>query len=197
MPVARINNQLICFIHIPKTGGSSIEKYLSEHGLISFFRKIGPPLVPCSPHHFHAELLQKFFASDLFDWSFMVVRHPAERLLSQYRYQTRKPNLIRNNLSFSMWLRYVLARRRINPYYRDNHFRPQHEFEAFGAEVFHLEDGLEEPIKKLNSLVGLPEEMGAVWANQTKPRDVDVSPSDRDLIFRVYREDFIRYGYEM
>ena len=186
MPVAQINNKLILFIHIPKTGGSSIEKHLKKHSPLSLYGQMGPPTIPCSSRHFHGALLQDLFADTVFDWSFMVVRHPLRRLLSQYRYrardepltrstvadevcgsrasevgsigwiggersdapvrsiakhpahdrliaelstyQTRKPNPVRNNLPFSVWLRYVLARRRINPYYRDNHFRPQHEF---------------------------------------------------------------------
>ena len=197
MPISRINNKLICFIHIPKTGGSSLEKHLQAHGPLSFFGAIGPPQVPCSPRHFHGELLREFFDASVFDWSFMVVRHPVERMLSQYRYQTRKRNILRDRLSFSMWLRYVLARRRRNPYYRDNHFRPQHEFEVFGADVFRLEDGLEAPINQLNRRVGLPELDDAAWANQTTPKEVDVSAADRDLIFRAYRDDFSRYGYEL
>ena len=87
----------------------------------------------------------------------MMVRHPLKRLLSQYRYQTRKPNPVRNRLPFSVWLRYVLLRRRLNPYYRDNHFRPQHEFEVPGVDVFRLEDGLAAPLACLNKLTGVNE----------------------------------------
>ena len=77
----------------------------------------------------------EFFVDTVFDGFFMVVRHPVERLLSQYRYQTRKANPIQDRMSFFFWLRYVLLRRRINLYYRVNHFRLPHEFEAFGADV--------------------------------------------------------------
>lgn len=198
MPVARINHKLILFIHIPKAGGSSIEKHLTKHGPLSFYGQMGPPTIPCSSRHFHGELLSDLFAESAFDWAFMVVRHPLERLLSQYRYQTRKPNPIRNRLSFSVWLRYVLLRRRINPYYRDNHFRPQHEFEVFGADVFRLEDGLDVPIEQLNKLVEMVEESTtAPWANQTARKDVKITAKDKALIFKTYKEDFLRYGYEM
>ena len=170
MPIAQINNKLILFIHIPKTGGSSIENHLAKHSPLSFYGQMGPPMIPCSSRHFHGELLSDLFAKPVFDWTFMVVRHPLERLLSQYRYQTRKPNLVQNNLPFSIWLRYALLRRRTNPYYRDNHFRPQHEFEAFGADIFRLEDGLEAPLEQLNKLTGLNETDDVAWTNKTNPK---------------------------
>jgi len=197
MPIARINNKLILFIHVPKTGGSSIEKHLAKHSPLSLYGQMGPPTIPCSSRHFHGAVLTDLFAETVFDWSFMIVRHPLKRLLSQYRYQTRKPNIIRNNLSFSIWLRYVLLRRRINPYYRDNHFRPQHEFEAFGAEVFRLEDGLEAPLTRLGELAGLADAEQVPWSNKTALKDIKITPADKALIFNVYREDFLRYGYEL
>jgi len=197
MPIARINNKLILFIHVPKTGGSSIEKHLERHSPLSFYGQIGPPIIPCSSRHFHGELLTDLFPDTVFDWSFMMVRHPLKRILSQYRYQTRKPSPVWNQVSFSIWLRYILHRQRINPYYRDNHFRPQHEFEAFGAEVFRLEDGLAAPLGRLNALTGVDETDDVIWANQTAQKDVKITTEDRALIFKTYKEDFHRYGYEL
>ncbi len=196
MPIARINKKLILFIHVPKTGGSSIEKHLAKHSPLSLYGQMGPPTIPCSSRHFHGAVLTDLFSGTVFDWAFMVVRHPLERLLSQYRYQTRKPNPIRNNLPFSVWLRYVLLRQRITPYYRDNHFRPQHEFEAFGADVFRLEEGLAAPLEQLNKRIGVEDSKAVVWVNKTASKDVKVTPEDRELIFSVYKEDFLRYGYE-
>ena len=197
VPVAKINDKLVLFVHVPKTGGSSVVSHLSSLGELSLYGQIGRPDLPCSPRHFHAKLLEGFFAEDFFDWTFMIVRHPVERLLSQYHYQTRKPNLLRNNLPFSLWLRYVFMRCRANPYYRNNHYRPQHEFEMPHTHVFRLEDGLTEPLNCLARVAELQEIKEPPWENKSQLRQIEISSSDREVIYKTYEEDYRRYGYEM
>lgn len=125
----------------------------------------------------------------------MVVRHPVERLVSEYKYQTRKTPWLRKSWFFSVWLRYALARRKLNPYYRDNHFRPQVEFEGFAAEVFHFEDGLDRCIASIDQKLGVAPGHELVWRKRSTPGKMDVSKNDIELIRAVYRADFDRYGY--
>ena len=199
MPIVEVKDQSILFLHVPKTGGSSIERHLQTLGDLRFkgenHRTLG---LPCSPQHLHAEAIQKFMPDMSFDWAFMVVRHPVERIVSQYKYQTRKGPWLRKRWSFSVWLRYVLARRKLNPYYRDNHFRPQFEFEGFSAEVFRFEDGLDHCVESVNLKLGLSAPNKLVWEKRSQVSNaVVLSAADIELIKNVYRKDFVRYGYKV
>lgn len=197
MPIVETKGQRVLFLHVPKTGGSSIEKHLESIGRVSMIggshRSQG---LPCSPQHLHAEAIRQHFPALTIDWAFMVVRHPVERLISQYKYQTRKAQWLRKSWSFSVWLRYVLARRKLNPYYRDNHFRPQVEFEGFAAEVFHLEYGLDRCIASVDNRLGIASANELAWEKRSAGGSVAVPAADLDLIREVYRDDFERYGYK-
>lgn len=197
MPIVEAKGRQVLFLHVPKTGGSSIEKHLESIGRMWLIggshRSQG---LPCSPQHLHAAAIRQFFPELAPDWAFMVVRHPVERLISQYKYQTRKAQWLRKSWSFSVWLRYVLARRKFSPYYRDNHFRPQVEFEGFAAEVFHFEDGLDRCIVSVDNRLGIASEQELVWEKRSAGGKVEVCATDLDVIREVYQSDFKRYGYK-
>jgi hypothetical protein len=196
VPVIRISDKQVLFIHVPKTGGSSIEARLVQIGRVQLGPRDGRHSFPCSPQHFHRALLEQLFSAGDFDWAFMIVRHPVDRLISQYRYQTRKRRLLRPALPFSLWLRKALLERRFHPYARDNHLRPQHEFEAFGAEVFRFEDGLEAPLAGLGRATGVAIEGSLDQLKQSAPGAVEPSQADIAVIRRAYAKDFQRYGYD-
>jgi len=184
VPVIRISGKQVMFIHVPKTGGSSIEARLAEIGPVQFGARNARNGFPCSPQHFHGTLLARF----------MVVRHPVRRMVSQYRYEAGKRQ--QPLPPFADWLRETLLARRDNPYLRDNHMRPQHEFEAFGAEVFRFEDGLDAPLVAFGRAVGANVEGVRHWRKRSAPTSVEPSEADVRLIRRAYAEDFERYGYK-
>lgn len=92
MPIDRRRH--IIFVHIPKTGGSSIERMFgmttSEH-----FVSAGPlkDLTPCnkSPQHFTWIELKRVLPLDFVQraYKFAFVRNPWARFLSEYRYRQR------------------------------------------------------------------------------------------------------------
>ncbi|MFQ5565783.1 MAG: sulfotransferase family 2 domain-containing protein [Paracoccaceae bacterium] len=196
MPVIRISGKQVMFIHVPKTGGSSIEARLAEIGPVQLGAGNARNGFPCSPQHFHGTLLEQLFGPEDFDWAFMIVRHPVDRIVSQYRYETGKRRQPSPAPPFSRWLHETLLARRDNPYARDNHMRPQHEFEALGAEVFRFEDGLDAPLAALGRAVGISIDGVRHWRKRSVPTPVAPSAADVAMIRRVYAEDFERYGYD-
>jgi hypothetical protein len=197
MPILSVEGKTVLFIHVPKTGGRAVEAHIKDHGSVCFEHTLGRELgLKCIPMHFHGAVLESLFDPSLFDHAFMVVRHPVARAVSDFRYFVRRRKLVDNPPNFTRWLRYRLFRAQRNPYYMDNHFRPQWEFECFDSAVYRLEDGLETAVKDMNAKLGttIPEQLPRV--NEGAAVEVDVRDADRDLIYSRYAQDFERFGYQ-
>ena len=196
MPIAFINQKLIVFAHVPKTGGSSVERYLSDHGEMALKSDKRIKAFPCSMQHLHAHPLSSIIDLDTAHLNFMIVRHPVARIVSEYRYQMRKRGWLRDRLSFSQWLQYSLTRRKLNPYYRDNHFRPQNEFELPNTEVFRFEESVDSCIVALAGRLGTATPAKQIWEKPSPFRDFVISPRDLARIEDAYAEDFAQYAYK-
>ena len=151
MPIFKINNKLILFTHIPKCGGTSVEKYFLEIGCkIAFYdNKIyqiseESRWNKSSPQHIDGESFGRLFSDDFFDHKFLICRHPYSRLKSAFGYHkfvektidADQPldDFVGNNLSN--------AASGIGKY--DHHFKPQHTFLPRGwtYDLFKFEAGL-------------------------------------------------------
>jgi hypothetical protein len=80
----------VLYVHVPKTGGTSIEFFFDKNGFaVTFVDRGGAgsivPMMKCSPQHLHAEQLHAIFHVNRFTYSFMTVRNPIDRLVSEYR----------------------------------------------------------------------------------------------------------------
>lgn len=194
VPIIETGGKRLLFIHVPKTGGSAVEAYFA--GAISFARSHDKAIdSPCIPRHYHGKLLANLFSKSSFDYAFMVVRDPLARMISDYRYYVKRKRLEARPPSFSFWLRYRMLRARLDPYYMDNHFRPQVDFECFDARVFRYEDGLDRCLQTVASEAGL-EPPGMLPRVNVSP-DIEVRPSRSDIaiVRDRFRGDYERYGY--
>ena len=198
MPIFAIDGRKILFIHVPKTGGSAIAGHLSRYGEVSLDGKPDQgPGMKCIPRHLHGAPLEEMFKPADFDYVFTVVRHPLSRVISDYRYYVRRKGRENTPPRFSMWLRYRLFRASLDPYYQDNHFRAQSAFPCLGAEIYRFENGLSRCIEGINGKLGTAIPAELPWVNRSPPIPVHPSRADKALIYRRYRRDFERFGYEM
>jgi hypothetical protein len=204
MPLFRINNKNILFIHVPKTGGTSIETALSHLSPMSFHSRDGKQLKslldgPFSRglplQHFHARLLEACLDQSLIDYAFMVVRAPVARLVSEYRH-SRARGRLDAKMAFSPWLRFSLAAAKIDPNFRNNHFRPQTDFACFGADVYHFEAGLENCLSPVAARLGVNDYLPLPHERASEPFPVTITPQDRSLIAEAYAADYARFHYE-
>ena len=90
MPLFKKDCEEILFVHIPKSGGSSIEAFFKRQGYEMFFRNKGKlEGTSCSAQHFHAKMFEELFNGASFDYSFTIVRDPLERMFSEYRHRAK------------------------------------------------------------------------------------------------------------
>lgn len=172
MPIFDINGQRVLYVHVPKTGGSSIEEALAAHGRMSFKKSSVPDGFPCTPQHFHAQQLIDLFPSwrEAFDLVFVTVRDPKSRLESEYRFRMqglRQAFPGKPMPPFSVWSMHFLQEARKNPFVLDNHLRPQSEFILPGARVFKYEDGLASCLMEVAGLLGVRGEISLPHLNQS------------------------------
>jgi len=206
VPVFLKDGRSVLFIHIPKTGGSTIEKLFRRAGWAQKFRetrKSHPhvfPLRRCSPQHHHGALLSELFDVSRFDSVFLVTRDPLSRFRSEYIMRhTTSPRT--DAASVAAWHDKQFAKYAANPYHLDNHLRPQHEFLVPGARVFRLEDSLEAAVATLNEEhdLKLPTELPHALNSQKRSgvssSAVELSPEVEASLRATYAEDFRKFGY--
>lgn len=213
MPIYQLGGRRILFVHIPKTGGSSVSRWLGAAGAEGF-RIPARTALPCPPQHFHAALLQALFPGPgWFDYAFAITRHPEARILSEYTWRKSEGRKLRDwgglrrraigevseaarGRDFARWLRRSLRAAARDPYHLSNHLRPQVEFTALeGLEVFRLEDGLAPVFARLAEVTGLtpPQELPREKATGGLP--VPLAPETRALIEAHYAADYDALGY--
>lgn len=200
MPVYRIGEKNILFIHVPKTAGMAIGAQLGSLGPAVFEERISFRGGTFGPRHQPAHVLKSVYFPEMIDYAFMVVRHPVARLVSEYRYQRRHGTIQVSRLrmfGFDAWLRYALFRLKSDPNWRVGHFRPQMQYECFESEVFRYEDGLAKVVKRVSDITHTAIHDYPAQTNVSKPLPVHISQTSLYLIADYYASDFERYGYSV
>ena len=197
MPVFQKNNEKILFIHIPKAGSTSIEHFfLDNDWKMSFFDGGGQYSVNnfslCSPQHMHLEMLRSLFRFSSFDKIFTFVRHPRNRILSEYKWRVKYLNERRN---FNDWFYESFKEYEKNNYCLDNHLRPQVDFVSNAVEVFKIEDGIDKGLEQVLSKkdVDLSRLTNAMNSNKNI---IELSDEVEKKIKEFYAEDFAKFNYE-
>lgn len=194
MPIFQSKGKNCLFIHIPKTGGSSIECTLQPHVSMTLKHNGIPPGFPCPPQHLHYEALAQRFDLSAFDVKFAIVRHPVNRLVSEYKFRTANRNKL---ISFNVWADRALRLARNDPYCLNNHMRPQVEFVGGDVKVFRYEDGLETIFSDICKLMGLNDlGLNLSWEKPGRNARININESILALITDFYASDFKRFGYD-
>ena len=208
MPILKTAGKLIYYAHVPKCAGSSLERYLeARFGELAFLdsKFTAQPRAArwskTSPQHINAEALERLFPHGFFDAAFTVVRHPEARIVSAFHFQREVEQTISMNTPFGEWLEDLLDAREEDPYLHDNHTRPMAEIVPAGAQVFHLEHGLDAIIPWFDALMG--DEAGPRAIAKVNERgaytktgnDVALTDEDRAHIGEIFAADYARFGY--
>jgi hypothetical protein len=209
-------NSNLFYIHIPKTGGSSIELCLNLDQLIGGYRyeyiKNGSTIrCKSSPQHLTLDILEDAVEHFNHFEQFTVVRNPYDRLVSEYHfsYDCRTENKImlflkKNNLfSFDDFIKYIFLNMSEDERQLkfDNHFVPQIRYtqgktpvKVFKFEnLNNLQDWLRE--KTNNENLVIPHEM----KSQTRKPYLEYFNNQEilDIVNEYYIDDFTAFNYQI
>lgn len=214
MPIIKLQkdraSKTICFVHIPKTGGTSVVEFFRSLGATSYLDNQGnghrPPL-RCPPQHFHYQTLDAIVDLSKSDFSFAIVRHPVYRMLSNFFWAHRNVPSNKTLPDFTLWLKHVFNEYTKDEYFLDNHIRPQNEFVGPNLRrVYKLESGLsailDDVLKSCGITTKRNNHLSAPQTNTSSPdRKKEylmglVTNDTLNLIHEFYKSDYYLFNYK-
>lgn len=213
MPIFRSESKLYFFSHIPKCGGSSVEKYCIDLGLkiafrdIVFFKKhreLNWNIT--SPQHIDGWSASHLFGADFFDMYFAITRHPIKRLESAFKHQRFYARSVVMGDSLSEFVKETLKDNALTIGFCDNHFLPQTKFiiPHCNYKIFKLESGLHRVKKYLDdTLFGEKQNANISHSNKGVSKEyidkLDLSLDDeaKDIVLKIYQKDFKKFNYSI
>lgn len=215
MPATIINGKKVLFIHIPKSGGSTIETVLSKlsdeygNGRLDYINNIKFPSSKNTMQHMDGDQLRSLFDLRDFDFIFTVIRDPLSRIKSEFRWQLHKPWA---HNGFDKWYSHVQDVYKKNNSAFDNHLKPQWNFLVENIKIFRFENGMRQIVEDIEDLLGvgfyskgneIPHEqkdaLNRKIAQQPEIANfLKDSPSENCIskIFNDYNLDYELLGYE-
>ncbi|MEP4704568.1 MAG: sulfotransferase family 2 domain-containing protein, partial [Hyphomicrobiales bacterium] len=188
----------------PKAAGTSIEETFVNAGYKMTFRRGGVygPLNEfdkknrCSPQHLHADLLEKHFGDSHFDLCFTVVRHPIERLISEFKFRTNGDHPFMQDKSLDEFALSAIKQYPKTPSMLDNHIRPQEQFLWRDCDVIRLEEGLSKVAQLVFHINGDKLDFSTKPKMKSKLQtNLNLSPEAEKNVRRFYKSDFLRFDY--
>lgn len=175
----------VLFLHVPKTGGSSVVKGLQLNGL--HLDKIKPRI-----HPFYSQ----YQTWGSFSYKFMIVREPLDRFCSMLRYRQApsRGGVVNSNLNAFAHdvLDKLEAGQPLDDLWREL-IPPQVEYYGDDVEVFKLEDGFEALEEKLGLEIKIPR----INVSDGTGNASHLSIETINRIKELYRDDYSTFGYEM
>ena len=208
MPVFLHNGKLHAFVHVPKCGGTTIERELTERfgavGLLDerFYATPQPRRwTKTSPQHVAWADMARLIPEAMLDQIFAVVRHPLSRFVSTYNFNARSGH-VPAGMGPEEWFLMGIGAPDQLPFLSDNHLRPQVDLMPERTTIFRLESGLDKVIDWIDDAFGVS---GGKIVN-----DGNVAPTPDPARFKVldmpaglkrriedyYGEDYARFGYD-
>jgi len=174
----------VLFIHIPKTGGSSIEKWLQEAGFK--LDKINHWAGDVNQHATR-DVYEQWGE---FDYKFAVVRHPLTRFVSTLGFRTIHA-VDADNTAQSILSQYQRRPEAVTHW--KSHLTPQVNYISDGVEVFRFEDDFFTDVSKALEIPGpFPHEN----KNKTTVQPSDLSQETHRQIIELYKADYQAFGYD-
>lgn len=135
MPNIVYNNKSIFFVHIPKTGGTSLYANLIAQGAtVELYNPTSPVYESVTSHHLDKTQIESYYSN--VQNKFTIIRNPWHKMLSEYVYRTQDVDFI----NFHKWLKIQLTKYSSNKNILDNHFKPLSSFIDSDTKIFFFEE---------------------------------------------------------
>lgn len=184
------------FIHIPKTGGTSIEMAAKRNNLLwgTFDKSLKNHKCVCSPWHCPQKVNT---------YCFCVIRNPYDRFISQFYHENKIEDYTRENLNKFIKIKIPKIKNNIN--IDDNHFLPQIKFYEKCDIIISFEN-LQKNLNKLTKLFNLSnlvlDNLPGGKTQQIKRKSsiinrltyLDIEENHRIIIKNIYKSDFDLYN---
>ena len=180
------------FVHIPKTGGTSIESLFirnahikdvtGKHNMVS---DIG------------SEFLKKYF-------TFTFVRNPWDRMVSYYKFRIKRWNMFNHGESFKEWIRFLCSDevQKIKAYHFNLAIKNQHEFLVSESNEISVDfigrfENLQEDFNIICDKIGIARRE-LPHKNKTKHKHYTEYYDDetREIVAEKYAKDIEYLNYE-
>ncbi len=190
--------KIVFYAHVPKTGGTYVEDLFVANGYKKNFWCGAPKRsgLQVSFQHFERQRYEACLNFSVIEYAFITVRHPIDRLLSEYRNSGK-------NMDIEQWVRNIRNALVRNPDYLDNHFRPQLDFFRPPMQIFKQETNFSEQWAR-----SLSENHNLGFTKFSTVVQRDTSKNERPLTLReahavvkfcqeYYRKDFDYFDYKI
>lgn len=179
---------MLQFIHIPKTGGTSIEFAYKKYGWGRLHKYDHKYLI--WPWH-DEKLLQEVFVNDI---CFCIIRVPLDRLLSEYRFRKYPDDPdIMNKVLLNEWSKPIQNNIRI----KDNHLYPQYYFAKYCRHLLLYEcfkEDLEKLLKEYNMDIIPLQHFNKTYNLYNNINTSLISKENLEWIYKYYKNDFLLYN---
>ena len=177
------------FIHINKTGGTSIANNIKLY----------------SKRHLTVKEVQEQIGLDWFRaFTFTIVRNPYDKVVSQYEYRFRfnHDNIRTQNISFDEWIKFTYKEKR--PLFRkagQKFFSTQKEWLLNKNGKIDIDyivrfENLIEDYKMVQDIIGVKEKLPHLNKTERKPYKKYYSEESKKIIEDYFRDDFEEFNYE-
>ena len=195
-------------MHIPKCGGSSVVEAFKNNGFSSHLEIRDLPPQKClkaSLQHQTPDVLKHIISEENLNTTFIVVRNPYERIMSEFNWEFRKTP-INKRPDFNQWILQAISSTKKMPNYSDNHFRPATDYidEELPCEIFKLEDGLRliseyylEDYSFTNNAEPSREKSSDSFQHKASKNTLNFNAQSLEAINSFYYQDFCAFGYKM
>ena len=192
----------IIFVHIPKTGGSSVETLLTDNGY--FELDLLGVRNGRAQHHLTAYELLTLFGQSYFNYfKFAFVRNPYDKFLSEY-YWCKQPGIgFKSKQSFDDFIKFVEDVVKNNKYFKyidNDHFIPQYHYLFYNKKilvgnVYKFEDiNIVLPMLKEKFKINaeIPHLNKSVNSTSNK---IVLTDEQKEKIYNLYKIDFDVFNY--